>query len=82
MIIVEIYVPVTDGTYECKLNEDVPVGVLLEELCAVVSEKEQCPVSDIKDKMMLFNYRKKSALSNNMTLFESGISTGDRLVLL
>ncbi len=82
MIIVEIYVPVTDGTYEFKLNEDVPVGVLLEELCAVVSEKEQCPVSDIKDKMMLFNYRKKSALSNNMTLFESGISTGDRLVLL
>ena len=82
MILVEIVAPSTDGSYEFKLNEDIPVGVLLEEICAVVSEKEQCPLSDKKDNLILFNYQKKTELSPNLTLYESGITTGDRLVLL
>ena len=82
MILVEIVVPSTDGTYEFKLNEDVPVGILLEEICSVVSEKEQCSLSSEKGSMILFNYLKKTELSPNMTLYENGITTGDKLVLL
>lgn len=82
MILVEIVVPSTDGSYEFKLNEDVPVGVLLEEICSVVSEKEQCSQSSDKGSLILFNYQKKAELSPNMTLYENGITTGDKLFLL
>ncbi|WP_407385724.1 EsaB/YukD family protein [Ruminococcus sp.] len=82
MILVEIVVPSTDGAYEFKLNEDVPVGILLEEIGAVVSEKEQCALSAQKESLILFHYQKKTALSPNLTLYENGITTGDRLVLL
>lgn len=82
MILVEIVVPSTDGSYEFKLNEDIPVGVLLEEICSVVSEKEQCRLSDSGESLILFNYKKKAELSPNMTLYENGITTGDKLVLL
>lgn len=82
MILVEIAVPSTDGSYEFKLNEDVPVGILLEEICSVVSEKEQCSVSDNGEPLILFNYQRKTELSPNMTLYENGITSGDKLYLL
>lgn len=82
MIMVEISVPSTDGSYEFKLNEDIPVGILMEEICSVVSEKEQCPLSNNGEPLILFNFQKKAPLSPNMTLYENGISGGDKLVLL
>ncbi|MBE6734025.1 MAG: hypothetical protein E7563_01615 [Ruminococcaceae bacterium] len=82
MIIVEISVPYIDKKYEFKLNEDIPVSVIIEELCSVISEKEQCPVTGGKDKLMLFNVDRGVALSGERTLYESNISVGDSLILI
>lgn len=80
MIYVEITVPSIDGTYEFKLNEDIPVYTVIEEICSVICEKEQCKL--ISDSgMMLFGGEGRSALSLNLTLYENGIQNGNKLIL-
>lgn len=81
MIIVEIYVPYLDKKYEFKLNEDVAVSDVIDDICSVISEKEQISVAKGKDKMMLFNTDRGSVLSCEKSLYESNISNGDKLIL-
>lgn len=82
MIIVEIIVPSTDGAYEFKLNEDVSVAMIIDELCSVISEKERCSMPSGAEGFMLFSVDKKTMLSSGHTLFENGVINGDRLILL
>jgi uncharacterized ubiquitin-like protein YukD len=82
MLMVEVYVPSLDKTYDFKLNEDVPVYVVIDEISAVICQKEQCLVSGEKDKFMLFKKDKSQILSTNLTLYENEIKTGDLLMLI
>ena len=82
MIIVEISVPSTDGTYEFKLDEDVPVSMIIDELCSVISEKKRCSMPAGTDGFMLFSVEKSNLLSSGLTLFENGVINGDRLILI
>ena len=82
MILVEITVPSTDGTYEFKLNEDVSVSMVIDELCSVISEKERCDMPANADSFVLFSADKGVMLSKALTLYENGVINGDRLILI
>ena len=82
MILVEITVPSTDGTYEFKLNEDVLVSMVIDELCSVISEKERCDMPANADSFVLFSADKGVMLSKTLTLYENGVINGDRLILI
>lgn len=82
MIIAEIYVPSVDKTYEFKLNEDVAVSVVIDEITAVICQKEQCSVRGDKFGFLLFSSDSGKILSLNLSLYENGIRSGSGLMLV
>lgn len=80
MIVAEIYVPVLDASYDFKLDENVPTGVVIEEIASVICQKEQCEIGGDKTQFMLFKVENRQSLSANLTLYENGVTTGDSLV--
>lgn len=82
MIIAEVFVPSLDKSYEFKLNEDVAVWTVIDEISSVICQKEQCNISGDKDKLMLFKTDTAQVLSMNLSLYENGIKSGDRLMLI
>lgn len=82
MIVVEIYVPVLDASYDFKLDENVPTGVVIEEIASVICQKEQCKIGGDKTQFMLFKVENRQSLSANLTLYENGVTTGDSLVFV
>ena len=82
MIVAEIYVPVLDASYDFKLDENVPTGVVIEEIASVICQKEQCEIGGDKTQFMLFKVENRQSLSANLTLYENGVTTGDSLVFV
>ena len=63
MIVAEIYVPVFDASYDFKLDENVPTGVVIEEIASVICQKEQCEIGGDKTQFMLFKVENRQSLS-------------------
>ncbi len=82
MIIVEIYVPSLDKSYDFKLNEDVVVSVIIEEVNSVICQKEQCSVEGKGNNFLLLKTDTNQVLSMNLSLFENDIKAGDVLILV
>lgn len=82
MIIAEIYVPSVDKVYEFKLNEDTALYVVIEEIISVICQKEQCGIRGDKSDFMLFKSESSQILSMNLSLYENGVQSGDRLILV
>lgn len=82
MINVEIFAPSLDKTYEFKLNEDVTASVVTDEISSVICQKEQCDVRGDKSLLMLVHCDSGRILSMNLSLYENGIQSGDRLMLV
>ena len=81
MIIAEIFVPALDKVYDFKLNEDVIVSVLIDEISSVICQKEQCEITGDKNNLMLFKVDDNQILSMGLSLYQNGIKTGDRMML-
>ena len=82
MILVDIYVPSVNTTYDFQLMDSVPVQTVIEEIAEMVGQKEQCQiVGDIAD-LVLVDTRRQKVLDKEMTLYECGIQTGYQLMLV
>ena len=46
MIIVNVFIPLMDKEYEFKLNEDIPVCWIIEEITSLICQKEQYVLSN------------------------------------
>lgn len=82
MIVVEIIVPSVGGSYEFKLNEDVAVSLIIDEICSVICEREQYATSANMVDMMLFNVDTGIQLAKSLSLYENNIDNGSRLMLV
>lgn len=82
MIIVNIYVPLIDRNYEFKLNEDVPVYWIIEEISALICQKEQFELQNDSRQFMLYKLECKQTLSLSLSLYENDVKTGDTLILV
>lgn len=82
MIVVEIIVPSVGGSYEFKLNEDVAVSLIIDEMCSVICEREQYAMYANMVDMMLFNADTGVQLAKSLSLYENNINNGSRLMLV
>ncbi len=82
MIITEIYVMSLDKSYDFKLNEDVIVTVLIEEISNMICQYEQCEIRGDRENLLLFSEEQHKMLSMELSLYENGIQTGDTLILV
>lgn len=82
MILVDIYIPVINETYDFELNENVPVGETMEVLSDIISKKMKNPLKVQSDTFVLYSLEKKRALESHLTLYQNGIKDGNRLMLI
>ena len=80
MILVDIEVPVQNRRYDFKLDENVYVTDILEELWEIVTLGKQEATG--AENLMLCNCERKQILNNYQTLKQNGIGNGDCLMLL
>ena len=81
MIIVNVFIPLMDKEYEFKLNEDIPVCWIIEEITSLICQKEQYVLSNDSQQFMLYKTECNRTLSGSLSLYENDIKSGDRLIL-
>lgn len=82
MILVDISVPSVGNLYDFQLDENEKIYTIIEEIAELIGQKEHCQiVGDIR-MLMLCTKESHRILSGNSTLTESGIRTGNSLILV
>ena len=82
MILVDVFVPSVNQSYDFQLNEQIPVGSVIEEIAEMVGQKERCEIVGNIKELVLCDISTSYILNNQCTLQEEGIQTGKRLILV
>lgn len=82
MILVDIYVPSVDNTYDFRLDEEAYVYAIVEEVGELIGQKEHSQAAGDMENLMLCAVKDKRILPKDSTLAECGVRTGDSLLLV
>lgn len=82
MIMVDVYVPAVDETYGFRLDENVKILSLIQEMREMMCRKYKSIVDEGEDAFMLCTLEGKRVLSNHTTLAQNAIANGERLMLV
>lgn len=82
MILVDIYFVCIDQTYDFNLDEETPIGVLIDEIAEMVSQKEKIVLEGSSDKFYLCHQKEGTILQKHETLSTCNIKTGDYLIMV
>ena len=82
MVLVDIYVPSVDKTYDFQLNEGIEIRTVLEEISEMIGQKEHSRIVGSTDELYLCHYKTKRVLDKRISLKEAGVVTGDKLLLV
>lgn len=82
MVLVDIFVPSLDKTYNFSLNEHVPVSSIVEEITEIIEQKERSTYKGDVGKLHLYNKKTRAPLPDKNTLAECFVTTGSYLLLL
>ena len=82
MILVDVFVPSVDNVYDFQLDDDVKIGMLVEEMGEMICQKEHCRLDGKIEKLLLCSLDNRAILPKNTTLAECGVKTGGKLMLL
>lgn len=81
MIIVDIFVPSMNKSYDFSLDENASVAAIIEEICEMIGQKEHSSISG--DSSRLFLYRREGIrLEKKKQLCQLGVRTGQSLILV
>jgi len=82
MILVDIYVPIIDKSFDFRVNENADVSNLIEEIGEIIAQKEGFKAIESFDNLFLFDSTKNQLIDSNLTLRALGIEAGAQLVLI
>ncbi|MBR3525125.1 MAG: glutamyl-tRNA amidotransferase [Lachnospiraceae bacterium] len=82
MILVDIYVPAVDKTYDFQLNENVRVDTVIEELSEMVGQKERSALRGRVSELILCDRNSERILKREESLQSAGITNGGSLILV
>ena len=82
MILVDIYAPGANQTYDFNLDENVKIEFLLEEISGMICQKEHCTLNGSVKELLLVSQNQKKILNSDLTLAHYQIAQGDRLLLI
>lgn len=82
MILVDINIVSIDKTYDFNLDEDTPIGVLIEEISEMVSQKERMELEGKSEAFYLCDKKDSCILPKASTLRKCHIRTGDFLFMV
>lgn len=82
MVLVDIYVPSVDRTYDFQLNEKSNIQIIIEEITEMVERKEHSKIMGEPKELMLCRYKGEQVLDKNSTLEDLGVLSGEKLILV
>ena len=82
MVLVDIYVPSVDKTYNFSLNEKIGISAVIAEITEMVEQKEKFVFNGDKNKLNLYSQDTQTPLSKDNTLIENQIGNGSHLILV
>lgn len=82
MILVDIYAPAVDKTFDFKLDENAEVSLILGEVTAMIAKKTGSESPGSADDFLIYKSGREQPLSVDLSLFENGIRDGDRLIIV
>ena len=82
MILVDIYIPSVDKTYDFQINEQSRISTVVEEITEMIGQKERSRIVGDISKLLLCEYSTGSVLDPETTLEQAGIGTGEKLLLV
>lgn len=81
MILVDVYVPVVDATYDFMLDENIKIEEIVEEISGIIAKKMKNTTEDAQY-FSLYSMMQKRELDREETLYSSGIKDGNKLMLI
>ena len=82
MIVVDVFVPALDKTYNFSLNENVKINAVITEITDMIEQKEKMSFIGEQSKLRLYNKETRSRLPVENTLSECFIKSGKYLILI
>ena len=82
MIMVDVFVPALDSTYDFQLDEQVQVDKLTEEIAEMLNSELRLGRKSDMNQFILCSMDDEIVLDKNTTLLKSGIRNGGRLMLV
>ncbi|MDO4513556.1 MAG: EsaB/YukD family protein [Lachnospiraceae bacterium] len=82
MILVDITVPALDNTYDFRLDEDATVAEIMDEVVSMICQKEMSHLEGDEKDLLLCSQSGQVILDRAWTLRESGVRSGERLLLV
>lgn len=81
VIIVTVDIPVMEVSYDFQIDEDVPIGVVRNELADIICRSNQCEMDGQASNLMIWDKRRNVMLDMQRTGYENGLETGSELVM-
>ena len=82
MILVDIYIPAVDSTYDFMLDENTPIAQLMTEITGMIEKKVKEPEQAELQNFLLCDMQSGPILRTGKTLYTSGITDGGKLILV
>ena len=82
MIVLEVYVPSVEGSFDFEVAESILVADFIEKVSDIVSRKIGSDTGFEEDKAMVFDYVGERPLDKKVTLKENGITDGSKLIVV
>ena len=82
MIMVDIYMPAIDESFDFMLDENADLDVIILEVTEMIARKTRSELTSGEDGFVLYFKDKKVPLSPDKTLYESGVRDADQLILV
>lgn len=82
MILAEVYFAEMNKSYDFRLEEDAPVGRLIEDMVAKIARLERIPLSKQPGFFLLCRKRDRRIFDHSVSLAGHGVRSGDELMLI
>ncbi len=82
MLLLEIKVPALCGRYDFELEESASIEVLIQEIVAVICQKEHCQCFESSQGHWLYSQELERQLVPSEVLGTCGVRNGQSLILL
>lgn len=82
MILVDIYIPSLDETFDFRLNETSTVEQIIKEIKEILTKRIKESNNDNQKDFILCSIEQEEQLSNDKTLSECRIKNGSRLIFV
>lgn len=82
MILVDIYIPSVDKTYDFSLDETAKIQIVIEEIVEMIGQKEHTTITGDTSALWLCDSLTKRRLPRTSPLEDCGIHNGSSLLLV